>query len=83
MSKRSSLAQYVPNGQSLEAAMERYCRLHWSSGRRSCSEPFGALVDSGRSSLTSYGSEESLLSDESEVFSDCYSDHEDEDEFAG
>ena len=33
-------------------------------------------MDSGRSSLTSYGSEESLSADEFDVFSDCYSDYE-------
>ena len=48
--------------------------LQWSSGRRYCSEP-GALVDSGRSSLTSLGSQESLAEDypeELDVFSDSY-----------
>ena len=61
--------------------MERYCKLRYS--RRSSSEPTSSLVDSGRSSLTSYGSEESLSADESEVFSDCYSDYEEDEEFAG
>ena len=63
--------------------MERYCKLHWSSSgssRRSSSEPTSSLVDSGRSSLTSYGSEESLSSDELEVFSDGYSDYEDDED---
>ncbi len=77
------LSQYVPDCLSLEIAMERYCKMHWnssSSSRRSSSEPIGSLVDSGRSSLTSYGSEESLSSDELEVFSDSYSDFEEDDE---
>ena len=64
--------------------------LHWSAGRRVWSEPgtssgFSAsslLVDSGRSSLTSYGSQESLLplATDSDVFSDCYTDEEEEEE---
>lgn len=77
----NSLSQYVPDRLSLELAMERYCKIHWSSSsRRSSSEPLSSLVDSGRSSLTSYGSEESLSADELEVFSDCYSDYEDDEE---
>ena len=65
--------------------------LHWSTGRRVCSEPGEShgrwsgslLVDSGRSSLTSYGSSESLLfpaAIDSDVFSDCYTDDEDDEE---
>ncbi|XP_019852299.1 PREDICTED: kinase suppressor of Ras 1-like [Amphimedon queenslandica] len=67
--------------------------LHWSTGRRVWSEPGGSsglsasslLVDSGRSSLTSYGSQESLLftsplATDSDVFSDCYTDDEEEEE---
>lgn len=67
--------------------------LHWSAGRRVWSEPGSSsglsasslLVDSGRSSLTSYGSQESLLftsplATDSDVFSDCYTDDEEDEE---
>ena len=77
--KKRGLSQYAPDCNSLVLAMERYCKSHkWSntSTRRSSSEPISSLVDSGRSSLTSYGSEESLSADEFDVFSDCYSDYE-------
>ena len=68
-----------PPSSPLEGA-ERSCHLQWSNGRRFCSEP-GALVDSGRGSLTSFGSQESLLcSEESDVFSDHYNSDDDDDE---
>lgn len=50
-------------------AWDDRCGLQWTDGRRFFSEP-GALVDSGRSSLTSFGSQESLVSEGSDVFSD-------------
>jgi hypothetical protein len=55
--------------------------LQWSSGRRFCSEPL-AQVDSGRSSLASLGSQESLEDgpEDPDVFSDSFSDDESDEE---
>ena len=78
-----TISRLSPCKQTLETVMESCGKLQWSNGRRSYSEPFGPLVDSGRSSLTSYGSQESLLSEDSNVFSDCYTDSEDEEDVEG